>query len=153
MKRVAVALALFGALSGPTRADAEDRVARGRYLTHDVAMCVQCHTPRREDGSLVTEQEFMGGAFPVAAPPFVQGSQWCLTAPRIAGLPQFHGDEAVRFLMNGARIPDRPAPRSPMPPFRMNQEDAEAVVAYLRSLAASGPSSGPPSTVGTSYNR
>ena len=25
-------------------------VARGRYLTHQVAMCVQCHSPHHEDG-------------------------------------------------------------------------------------------------------
>jgi hypothetical protein len=27
----------------------------------------------------------------------------------------------------------RPSPRRPMPPFRMNKADAEAIVAFLRS--------------------
>lgn len=143
MRALLGALALATLLPVPAGAQQGDSIARGRYLTHDVAMCVQCHTPRREDGTLVTEQEFMGGAFPVAAPPFVDGARWCLTAPRIAGLPQFRGDEAVRFLMNGARLPDREPPRLPMPPFHMSRDDAEAVVAYLRSLPAGG----------TSYNR
>jgi len=118
----------------PTTSRAQDAVLeRGRYLTHDVAMCVQCHTPRNADGSLNVEREFMGGPFPVAPPSFIQEDAWCVVTPRIAGLPGFTKNEAVVFLMNGARLGTH-NPKWPMPPFRMSREDAEAVVTYLKSL-------------------
>jgi mono/diheme cytochrome c family protein len=110
---------------------------RGRYIAHDVAMCVQCHTPRDPSGALIQDQEFMGAAFPVAAPPFIPEGAWCVTTPRIAGLPGFTDDEAVEFFMNGARL-GRHQPKWPMPPFHLSRADAEALVAYLRTLPESG---------------
>jgi mono/diheme cytochrome c family protein len=106
---------------------------RGRYIAHDVAMCVQCHTPRDETGALIGGQEFMGASFPVAAPTFIPEGAWCVTTPRIAGLPGFTDDEAVEFFMNGARL-GRHQPKWPMPPFHLSRADAEALVAYLRAL-------------------
>jgi mono/diheme cytochrome c family protein len=114
-------------------AAADARIERGRYLTHDVAMCVQCHTPRQEDGSLIEGKEFTGAPFPVTAPPFIASGEWCVVTPPIAGLPGFTKDEAVQFFMNGARLGSH-QPKWPMPPFRMSRDDAEAVVAYLMSL-------------------
>jgi mono/diheme cytochrome c family protein len=118
-------------------ADAE-QIARGRYLTHEVAMCVQCHSPRSEDGSLIPGREFTGAPFPLSAPPFMAAGEWCVTTPPIAGLPEFTREEAIQFLMNGARLGNR-QPKWPMPPYRMSREDAEAVVSYLMSLPR-GPS-------------
>jgi mono/diheme cytochrome c family protein len=127
---------LLGVLTAPVAtavaADA-DLIERGRYLTHDVAMCVQCHTPRAEDGTLLRDQEFMGGTFPVAPPAFMDDGQWCLVTPRIVGLPGFTEEEGIQFFMTGARM-GKHQPKWPMPPFQMNHEDAAAVVAYLRSL-------------------
>jgi len=108
-------------------------VERGRYLTHDVAMCVQCHSPRQEDGSLIEGKEFTGAPFPVTAPTFISSGEWCVVTPPIAGLPGFTKAEAVEFFMNGARLGEH-QPKWPMPPYRMSREDAEAVVAYLQSL-------------------
>src|SRR5262250_32718 len=31
-------------------------IERGRYLANDVAMCVQCHSPRDENGALIEGQ-------------------------------------------------------------------------------------------------
>jgi mono/diheme cytochrome c family protein len=59
--------------------------------------------------------------------------QWALRAPHIAGLPGYAEDEAVRLLMEGVTASGG-APLPPMPPFRMNEEDARAVVAYLRTV-------------------
>jgi len=39
----------------------------------------------------------------------------------------------ISLLTTGQMRPDRPMPKGPMPPFRMQRADAEAVVAYLRS--------------------
>jgi mono/diheme cytochrome c family protein len=119
----------------PGRASAADDalVERGRYITHDLAMCVQCHTPRDASGQLVRVREFMGGdAFAVGPPPFMDPAAWCIVTPRIAGLPGFTDAEAVSS-SEGARLGTH-QPKWPMPPFRMSREDAAAVVAYLRSL-------------------
>ena len=40
----------------------------------------------------------------------------------------------MRFLMTGERPNGLPPTFPPMPPYRMNVEDAQAVVAYLRTL-------------------
>ena len=132
------ALIALTMLCGPTLALAADagQLERGRYITHDVAMCVQCHTPRDASGALIEDEEFMGAPFPVAPPGFMPQGDWCVSTPRIAGLPGYTDDEAIEFFMNGARL-GRHQPKWPMPPFHMNRTDAEAVVAYLRSLPAS----------------
>jgi len=55
-------------------------------------------------------------------------------APRIAGLPDgWPEEDFVRFLKTGDPG-DRPRPLAPMPPFRMNDADARAVAAYLKTL-------------------
>ena len=59
---------------------------------------------------------------------------WADRAPNIAGLPGWEDEAAVKFLMTGIAYTDLPG-RPPMPQYRFNQEDAEAVVAYLKSLA------------------
>jgi mono/diheme cytochrome c family protein len=132
---IAVIVALAAALALASDAFAADaaKIERGRYITHDVAMCVQCHTPRDESGTLIESKAFMGATFPVGPPGFIPEAEWCIATPRVAGLPGFTDDEAVEFFMTGARL-GRHQPKWPMPPFRMNRADAEAVVAYLRSL-------------------
>jgi len=59
--------------------------------------------------------------------------QWAFEAPKIAGLPGWTADDAVRLLETG-RSAKGYVPRPPMPPFRMTSEDAAAVVAYLQAL-------------------
>lgn len=59
--------------------------------------------------------------------------QFAFHAPALAGLPGWTVSDAVTFLQTGER-PGGIAPRPPMPPFRMTRQDAEAVVAYLKSL-------------------
>jgi len=59
---------------------------------------------------------------------------WAEKAPKIAGLPEWEKDAAIRFLMTGIAYNELPA-RPPMPQYRFNQQDAEAIVAYLKSLA------------------
>jgi mono/diheme cytochrome c family protein len=57
---------------------------------------------------------------------------WATREPNIAGLRGFTDEQVVTLLMTG-RATDRDPPKRPMPPFRMSREDAEAVVAYLRT--------------------
>jgi len=131
--QVARALGLALALASPALGGDASQIERGRYITHDVAMCVQCHTPRDASGALIASEEFMGATFPVGPPPFIPEAAWCITTPRVAGLPGFTDAEAIEFFMTGARL-GRHQPKWPMPPFRMSRADAEAVVAFLRSL-------------------
>ena len=60
---------------------------------------------------------------------------WPLKAPRLAGSPAATDEELIRLLTTGTWKTGRQL-KSPMPQFRMSQADAEAVVAYLRSLTA-----------------
>ncbi len=106
-------------------------VERGRYLVERVAMCGECHTPRREDGTLDRDRWLEGGPIPVHAPAFA--THWAIVAPRIAGLTAYTDEQAIRLLTSGIARSGRML-RPPMPTFRLSGEDARAVIAYLRSL-------------------
>lgn len=116
--------------TGPPQND-RSTVERGRYLVHHVAMCVECHSPRDETGELSELHLLEGGRIPVASP--YPGVTWAVRTPHLAGLPGFEPEAVVSLLMTG-HLPDGRSPRPPMPPFRLDREDALAVVAYLRSL-------------------
>ena len=108
-----------------------EQLQRGQYLVEHVAMCVQCHTPRNAQGELDRTRLLQGAPIPVPAP--FPMSQWAFKAPKIAGLPGWMAEDAERLLQTG-RSARGYVPRPPMPQFRMTQEDAAAVVAYLKSL-------------------
>lgn len=110
------------------------QVARGKYLVEDVAMCGTCHTPRDESGYLEKSHWLDGAALWLL--PARQNMDWPLKAPRIAGSPSASDEQMVTLLTTGV-WKDGTRLRAPMPQFRMNKEDAEAVVAYLRSLTPS----------------
>ncbi len=107
------------------------QIARGKYLVHHVAMCVQCHSPRDREGELIRGQLLQGAPMPLRSP--YPETTWALKAPRIAGLPGWRAEDAVQFLQTG-RAPDGWTAQPPMPRFRFNEQDARAVVAYLLSL-------------------
>jgi mono/diheme cytochrome c family protein len=109
-------------------------VARGQYLVEDVAMCGTCHTPHKPDGNLDRSQ-WLAGA-PVPYQPSQATTDWPTVAPRIAGLPPASNDGMVTMLTTGIWITGKQL-RDPMPKFHMTKADAEAVVAYLKSLKTS----------------
>jgi hypothetical protein len=59
--------------------------------------------------------------------------KWALKAPAIAGLPGYSEQQGIRLLTEGITRDGR-TPDPPMPRYRLNRSDAQAVVAYLRSL-------------------
>lgn len=134
-----VRLVLVGALvglnfPGPLRAEAAsaaEQIQHGKYLVLHVAMCVQCHTPRDQEGRLDETHLLQGAPMPVKAP--FPNFPWAFRAPAIAGLPGWTTEDAIMFLQTGKRA-DGSSPNPPMPPFRFTPEDATAVVAYLKSL-------------------
>jgi mono/diheme cytochrome c family protein len=107
-------------------------LARGKYLVEQVARCGDCHSPHDEKGEPIAGKELRGTALEFK--PVVPNSAWADKAPNIAGLRGWEEKDAVKFLMTGIAYNDLPA-RPPMPSYRMSKEDAEAIVAYLRSLS------------------
>lgn len=117
-------------LSAPLAAD--KRIERGQYLVMHVAMCVQCHTPRTEQGELDHSQLLQGAPMPLESPFATQ--TWAFEAPKIAGLPGGWTEADLIQLLQTGKDPRGQSPQPPMPPFRMHKEDAEAIARYLKSL-------------------
>jgi mono/diheme cytochrome c family protein len=106
-------------------------VARGQYIVEGVARCEQCHTPRDIAGGPDRNHTLEGA--PVWLKSAEPTEDWPLQAPRLAGNPPGTDAEMVTLLTTGIWKNGKHL-REPMPQFRMTTEDAEAVVAYLKSL-------------------
>ncbi len=112
------------------RADAK-LIAQGKYIVEGVAGCGYCHTPRDKNGD-PDRTKWLAGA-PVFYEPAQPIPGWPVTAPRLAGLPP-GSDEQIITLLTTAISRDGTPARAPMPRFHMTKADAEAVLAYLKSL-------------------
>lgn len=140
MKKLVRAIAIVGAISlgalyqSSMASDKNaQQIARGEYLVKGVAGCGDCHTPMNEKGEPVMDQWLRGTRLFFG--PLVPIPNWTDTSVNIAGLPGWDDKKAVELLMTGLAPNGQPA-RPPMPRYRMNKADAEAVVAYLKSLSA-----------------
>jgi mono/diheme cytochrome c family protein len=110
----------------------EGALARGKYIVENVAVCRQCHTPMNSKGERDSGQALMGG--PVQLEPTYRSPAWATRAPRIAGGPPGTDQDFIRLMTTGiSRLGKQLDP--PMPQFRLTREDAEAVLAYLKSLS------------------
>lgn len=125
-------LVLISASSAAPAPAKASKIAHGKYLVEQVGMCGDCHTPHNEKGEPIAEKLLKGS--PLSFKPIVPMPVWADKSSNIAGLPGWETGDAVKFLMTGIAYNDLPA-RPPMPQYRFNKEDAEAVVAYLKSLA------------------
>jgi mono/diheme cytochrome c family protein len=104
---------------------------RGQYIVERVAMCGECHSARNSAGDIVPGTKFNGGPMMFRSP---FSLDWPNYLPRIKGLPGYTDEQAMRLLTQGAIKRDGTQLRLPMPRFRMNQQDAADVIAYLRSI-------------------
>jgi cytochrome c553 len=110
----------------------EALVARGDYLVNGLVLCGDCHTPYLENMQPDQTRRLQGAQIPPSGPPEI----FATYAPPIAGGPANYSEEQfIAFLQTGVR-PDGSRPRPPMPHYRLNEEDARAVDAYIRSLPA-----------------
>jgi mono/diheme cytochrome c family protein len=107
-------------------------LAHGKYLVEEVGKCGDCHTPDNDKGEPIKEKLLQGA--PLGFKPLVPFPGWADTAPAIAGLPGWERDAAIKFLRTGIGPKGLPL-RPPMPDYHLKQADAEAIVAYLKSLA------------------
>jgi len=118
--------------TAPAQASSTGSAAsRGQYIVEDVAMCGQCHTPRLANGN-PDRSRWLAGA-PVPYQPSQPTANWPTVAPRIAGQTPTTAEGMVILLTTGIWTDGKPL-RDPMPKFHMTKADAEAVVAYLKSL-------------------
>jgi mono/diheme cytochrome c family protein len=106
-------------------------VERGKYIVESVAMCERCHTPRDENGNPERDNWLKGG--PIQLKQTYPTPTWATREPRIAGAPPGTDEQFITLLTTGISRTGAP-PALPMPPFRMTRQDAEAVLAYLKSL-------------------
>lgn len=107
-------------------------IERGRYIVESVVICGRCHSQRNAKGELMHTNWLQGAS--VWIQPTYDIADWALVAPRIAGSPPGTEAEFVRLLTTGISRTGKP-PKQPMPSFRMTRQDAESVLAYLKSLA------------------
>jgi mono/diheme cytochrome c family protein len=101
-------------------------------------MCTDCHTPLTPKGE-PDRSKWMAGS-DLFFKPIIQVPDWADHAPTLAGLVGYTDAQVIGILQNGLK--DGKPLRPPMPQFRFSREDAEAVVAFLRTLkppAAPGP--------------
>jgi mono/diheme cytochrome c family protein len=107
------------------------KVARGKYLVEGVARCGQCHTPVDRDGNPDRRHWLQGAPILWLSP--THDVNWPINAPRIGGTPPANDADMIKLLTTGIWTTGSPL-RSPMPQFRMDANDAAAVVAYLKSV-------------------
>jgi len=123
-------VAAFAAAQQGSKADSS-LVERGRYIVEDVAMCGRCHTAWNQAGEAKHNNWLLGGPVQIKATYSI--NTWAQVEPRIAGRPPGTDAEFIRLLTTGISRTGAP-PNPPMPSFRMTRADAEAVLAYLKSL-------------------
>jgi mono/diheme cytochrome c family protein len=97
------------------------QIAHGKYIVTSVGMCVECH------GAKLT-----GEVLPFK--PTVRMKWESRSANLMDIARKVPADKFVRFLETGV-FADGTRADPPMPQFRMSHDDAQAVVAYVRSLA------------------
>ncbi len=115
---------------------ADDKVERGKYLTEEIGKCQDCHTPRLETGEL-DKSKWLKGAPALDFAPKKPVKGWHDSSPDLTGggrlFQRWNEDGIVKFLVTG-KGPRGNGADAPMPTYNMKQEDAEAIVAYLKSL-------------------
>jgi mono/diheme cytochrome c family protein len=114
---------------------AQDKLEYGRYLTEEVGKCQECHSPRLETGQLDKTKWLKGSTLNFQPINEVKG--WHKTAPDLTPggklWARWGEDGMLKFLMNGVNPKGEPVD-PPMPAYKLKASDAEAIVAYLKSL-------------------
>lgn len=118
-----------------------EQVERGRYLVSHVALCSDCHSPRLPDGSFDPARWLSGVDCFVDAVP-ADPEQGCLNTKNLTahptGLLNRSDREIKDMFMKGERADGKAL--HPFMPYaffgNMRESDADAIVAYLRTVSA-----------------
>ena len=128
--------ALLGFVFVSALASAQDaQLERGKYLAEEVGKCQDCHTVRTATGELDKSKWMKGGD--LAVQPLKEIKGWHTSAPDLTGggrLFQRWKDEGMVKFLTTAKNPRGNPADPPMPAYTLKQDDAEAIVAYLKSL-------------------
>lgn len=112
-----------------------DPVPYGKYLVEEVGKCQDCHTPKTATGELDKAKWLKGATLDIQPAQEVKG--WHKTSPDLTSTSRLFArwGEAgiVKFLETGAGPNGHPAD-PPMPAYKLKPADAEAMVAYLKTL-------------------
>ncbi len=109
-------------------------VARGQYIVTGIGGCNDCHTPMTPQGPDMAHS-LQGSTLAIRLTAQFEGHiPWAEAAPQIAGGPAAYTDEQFAHLLMTGEKRDGTHLRPPMPQFRMNAEDAHAVVAYIKTV-------------------
>ena len=122
-------------VTGPSR---DQLVARGNYLVNHASACVDCHTPRLPTGAPDTSKRMAGGFFADLDPSSPE--RGAIYAPNLTsdatGLRGWSDEQIKTAFLNG--YDDEGQALFPIMPYyvfhNMSDQDADAIVAYLRSL-------------------
>jgi mono/diheme cytochrome c family protein len=114
-------------------------VTRGRYLVNDVSQCPFCHTPRRSDG-MPDPTRFLAGVDCLFDAVPDDDEAGCISARNLTnhptGLANASDDEVKAAFLDGIGTDGRNL--LPLMPYwvfhNMTDEDADSIVAYLRTL-------------------
>ena len=111
------------------------QIEQGKYLVEEVAKCGDCHTPMGEGGKPDTANALKGAMLTFQPVKEVKG--WHKSAPGLtlsSRLWERWGDAGMlKFLTTGVNPNGHPA-GPPMPMYKLKTADAEAIIAFLKSL-------------------
>lgn len=114
----------------------QSMIDHGKYLVENVAMCEECHTPRDANNNLDESRRLQGA--PIWILPVHANPNWGMNAPPLAGFGGYSDEQGEAVLEKGVG-PNGLAVREPMHIYHMNHADAQAIIAYLRSLPGTYP--------------
>jgi mono/diheme cytochrome c family protein len=135
MKTFPAVLATALAVAVPLTSRASDQTERGKYLVEEVAQCQGCHTPRGADGQLDREKWLKGTVLDFQ--PMQPVKEWHKTSPDLTSgsrLWERWGENGITEFLKTGLGPNGHAADPPMPTYKLKAEDAEAIVAYLKTL-------------------
>ena len=132
---VVIAITAAAAASPATAFGQDAALARGKYLVEEVARCQECHTPKTDAGEL-DKARWMKGATLVGVPSSPV-ADWHQKSPDISSTSALWtrwGQDGLSKFLQTAKNPRGGKAGPPMPAYTLKAEDADAVVAYLKSL-------------------
>jgi mono/diheme cytochrome c family protein len=112
---------------------AETPVERGRYIVEVIGACGNCHTAQGPDGP--DESRHLAGGAPIDKPG-LHAVPRNITPDRATGIGAWTDEQIIRAIREGVR-PDGRVLGPPMPYYLyrdISDRDAEAIVAYLRTV-------------------
>lgn len=113
----------------------DGQAARGKYLVENVGLCGDCHTPKLPTGQ-PDQSRFLKGAT-LDFQPMHPIPKWNGKAPDITpqgAVSKRWGEDGLRKFLQTSLNPRGHPADPPMPSYKFSAQDAESVVAYLKTL-------------------